>query len=323
MSGLSSLPADLAALMAGAGVAGPRLRLAAPDIAPWLAGNVLPGVWSFDSGVAGPHLVLMAVVHGNEIAGAIVLDRLLRHEIRPLAGRLTLAFGNLDAFCRFDADDPTASRFLEEDLNRVWGLDMLEGSRRSAELRRARALRPVLDTADVVLDLHSMLWPSDPLWLVGGDTAATRLALSLGAPPLVVSDAGHEAGRRLIDYRRDAAWRGVLLEAGWHWEPETVTRMEEAARCLMGLLGLLPAPVTAAGVPRFARVTRTVTARGDFAFVRPWRGGEVVVERNSLIALDSEEEIRTPHADCLLVMPSLLTLPGNTAVRLARFEPPP
>jgi len=41
--------------------------------------------------------------------------------------------------------------------------------------------------------------------------------------------------------------------------------------------------------------------------------------RNTLIALDGEDEIRTPHDDCLLVMPSLRAMPGETAVRLARF----
>jgi hypothetical protein len=67
-------------------------------------------------------------------------------------------------------------------------------------------------------------------------------------------------------------------------------------------------------------VTRTVTARSaGFTFLRPFRGGHVVPARNTLIALDGEEEVRTPHDDCLLVMPSLRTMPGQTAVRLARF----
>ena len=56
-----------------------------------------------------------------------------------------------------------------------------------------------------------------------------------------------------------------------------------------------------------------------FAFLRPFRGGQVVPEHGTLIALDGETEIRTPHDDCLLVMPSLRTAPGHTAVRLARF----
>jgi hypothetical protein len=70
-------------------------------------------------------------------------------------------------------------------------------------------------------------------------------------------------------------------------------------------------------------VTRTVTAHTPgFTFMRSFRGGEVVPRRNTLIALDGETEIRTPHDDCLLVMPSLRTTPGHTAVRLARFVEP-
>ncbi len=35
--------------------------------------------------------------------------------------------------------------------------------------------------------------------------------------------------------------------------------------------------------------------------------------------MDGAAEIRTPHDDCLLVMPSLRPSRGHTAVRLARF----
>lgn len=64
----------------------------------------------------------------------------------------------------------------------------------------------------------------------------------------------------------------------------------------------------------------TVTAAtAGFAFVQPYRGGEVIALRNTLIAMDGAAEIRTPHDDCLLVMPSLRPSRGHTAVRLARF----
>ena len=58
-------------------------------------------------------------------------------------------------------------------------------------------------------------------------------------------------------------------------------------------------------MPRRAEVTHTVTVRSrSFAFLREFRGGEVIPARNTLIALDGEVEIRTPHDDCLLVMPT-------------------
>jgi hypothetical protein len=67
----------------------------------------------------------------------------------------------------------------------------------------------------------------------------------------------------------------------------------------------------------------TVTAAtAGFAFVQEFRGGDVVPRRDTLIGIDGAVEIRTPHDDCLLVMPSLRPSRGHTAVRLARFVTP-
>ncbi|EFH13033.1 succinylglutamate desuccinylase/aspartoacylase domain-containing protein, partial [Teichococcus cervicalis] len=213
------------------------VELPVPDLRDLLAGNTLPGVWSFAAEAPGPHVALCALIHGNEIAGALLLARWLREGLRPARGRLTLIFANLAAFSRFDPADPTLSRFVDEDLNRVWCDRVLDGPRRSTELDRARALRPLIGTVDVLLDLHSMLWPSDPLILAGAP-AGQALARRLGQPPLVVADGqGHASGRRLIDHSRftdPAAPRPALLvEAGQHWERRTLAVMEAAATALL------------------------------------------------------------------------------------------
>jgi hypothetical protein len=112
----------------------------------------------------------------------------------------------------------------------------------------------------------------------------------------------------------------VLLEAGWHWEAETVERMADVTRRMLALTGVVPGPVVPVTPCRLARVTETITARtGDFSFTQPWRGGVVIPARGTLIARDGDADIRTPHPDCMLVMPNLLPLPGQTAVRLARL----
>lgn len=304
------------------------VRLPQPDLGPWRAGNTgLDGAWSFPAAEPGPHLMVTALVHGNEIAGGLLLTRWLRDRIRPRRGRLSLVFANLAAFDRFDPADPTASRFVDEDLNRVWGEDQLGAARRSTELLRARALLPLIRRADVLLDLHSMLWPSDPLFIAGPGAEARALGAAIGTPGLVVCDEGHAAGMRLIDHATfQAGARALLLEAGPHWDPATLAQMEDSAARLLRRLGMAAEdaalPPELPGPPgRIARVTRTVTAQtADFAFLRSYRGGEVIPRRNTLIALDGEQELRTPHDDCLLVMPSPRAMRGHTAVRLARFE---
>jgi predicted deacylase len=306
------------------------VQLRAPNLSPWREGNTgVPGFISYTASEPGPHVALVALTHGNELAGAIVLDLLLRAGVRPARGRLTLGFANLDAFARFDPEQPTASRFLDEDLNRLWDAAVLDGGRSSFEIERARRMRPLIDTVDVLLDLHSMLWPSEPLVLSGPTEKGRRLALALGHPPLVVADHGHVSGRRLIDYGRFAdpasPQAAVLVEAGQHWEQATVDMTLASVAGLLHHLGmvhnhpLMPRPNTSAA-RRFAEVTQAVTAvTANFAFLRPFRGGEVIPRRNTLIGLDGSAEIRTPHDDCLLVMPSLRPSRGHTAVRLARF----
>jgi predicted deacylase len=297
--------------------------LVAPDISPWLQGNTgVRGFTTIDSGRPGPHVAAVALIHGNELAGSIVLDALLREGVVIERGRLTLGFANLEAFARFDPAQPTTSRFVDEDMNRLWHPTVLDGTRHSAELDRARAMRPLIDTVDVLLDLHSMLWPSDPLTLSGPSARGRDLAVAIGHPDLVVADPGHVSGPRLIDY---AVFTGpgsaaaALVEAGQHWEPATVVTTRAAMDGLLRCTGLRPGP-RPSPAKRVAEVTTTVTAATSaFAFVRPFRGGEVIARRNTLIALDGTAEIRTPHDDCMLVMPSLRPSRGHTAVRLARF----
>src|SRR6185437_5576027 len=200
-----------------------EVRLAAPDIADWIDGNTgIPGFTTRASRRPGPHVAILALAHGNEIAGAIALDRLLRDGLTPARGKLTFGFVNLAAYERFDPRQPTLSRFVDEDINRVWDAAVLDGPRHSIELDRARAIRPLIDTVDVLLDLHSMLWPSDPLILSGATAKGRALAAGIGTPALVVADKGHASGRRLIDYARfaSAETSGVanLVEAGQHWQ---------------------------------------------------------------------------------------------------------
>ncbi|HWT07729.1 MAG TPA: peptidase M14, partial [Roseomonas sp.] len=66
------------------------VNIPVPDLRRWLPGNAgIPGVWSFVAERPGPHVAITAIVHGNEIAGAVVLDRWLREGIRPARGRLS------------------------------------------------------------------------------------------------------------------------------------------------------------------------------------------------------------------------------------------
>ena len=310
------------------------VELTAPDIEPYRAGNTgIPYVTTLEAKEPGPHVVVTALTHGNEICGAITLDRLFRADIRPRRGRLTLAFNNVAAYREFDPRYPIASRYVDEDFNRLWHPATLDGPRQSTELARARRLRPIIDSADLLLDLHSMQYATAPLMLAGLLGRSRELALRVGIPELIMCDAGHAAGPRMRDYGGfgdpAATKTALLIECGQHWERRSAeVSTDVTLRFLIATGSAQPEDLAALAGPdfdahprqRIIEVTEAVTITGDrFDFAGDYRGLEVLGEKGSLIGRDGEREVRTPYDNCVLIMPSRRLVKGQTAVRLGRY----
>jgi predicted deacylase len=314
--------------------AGYTIELQAPDITPYRRGNTgIDYVHLLDSGRPGPKVMVQALTHGNEICGAIALDWLFRAGFQPVCGQLTLAFGNVAAYARYDPADPFTSRCVDEDFNRVWSDAELQGPRVSVELRRARELRPFVDAADLLLDIHSMSGPCRPLMVCGTIDKNAAYARELGMPGDLLIDTGHPAGLRMVErggFGDPASPRkALLIECGQHWEKAAA---DVAVDCLVRFLGLtsladaawvqahasLPLP----SVQRLVRVTEAVVARSSaFRFLVPPVGFGVVEKAGTPIAQDGDQVWVAPCDQTVLVMPGLRNLKaGGTAVRLGRFE---
>ncbi len=316
----------------------PRIELQAPDINPWREGNTgVPWVHQVAAANPGPQVMVQALTHGNEICGAIALHWLLgeiaANRWQPACGSLTLAFGNVQAYARFDPANPFPSRYVDEDYNRVWADDQLLGSRDSAELRRARELRPFVDAADYLLDIHSMSEPCAPLMVCGTVDKNAQFAKALGMPEVLLLDTGHAAGLRMVErggYGDPASpKRALLIECGQHWERAAADVAHDSLVRFLGLVGLAsadwvarhsrqPLPVQ----QRLVRVTEAVVARSsEFRFLLPTTGLGVVQKAGTPLAQDGDHVWHTPYDDTVLVMPGTHNLkPGGTAVRLGRFE---
>ena len=302
--------------------------VSAPNIGRFRRGNAGPSFYlTRDSGRAGPHVLINALVHGNELCGVHAVAALIDAGVRPKQGRLTLGFANVAAYRRFDPANPSASRYVDEDLNRVWDPAALDGPGRSSELSRARELRLLIDDVDLLLDIHSMQHASPPLLLAGSLQKGRRLAEQVGYPAIIVCDDGHKAGRRLRDYggfgRSHSAKNALLVECGQHWAQSSVAvAMETCARFLTRLDIVEPAAMAPflpplGSEPQVIQVTHAVTvATPDFRFVHPFQGLEVISRAGDPIAVDGDRPIVAPYDDCILVMPSRRLIPGLTAVRL-------
>ena len=311
--------------------------LPCPDISMWRQGNTgTEGVWHFDSGKPGRHVLISALIHGNELCGAWALKGLLEAGIRPVAGKLTLMFANLAAFERFDPANHDASRFVDEDMNRQW-MDERIAEPRTLERQRVAALAPWVRQADWVLDLHSMHEPGAPLLLTGIQPRNLELARQLANPVHIVVDAGHKDGVRMRDYGRfglpDAQapdTRSLLIECGFHGDLASRDVARDMCARFLAISGAVPEQTLHTTLPDWKladapqqwalEVTGPVVARSEkFRFTEPFTGLECIAKAGTVIGDNDGEAVTTPYDDCVLVMPSVRQArAGVTVVRFAR-----
>lgn len=100
-------------------------------------------------GGAGRHLVIGSMIHGDEVGSLPAVVRVMQELADGTLthkGRVTFFVGNPEAGLQ-------NARFLESDLNRVF----VDEPPDTHEGRRARELKPILDAADVFIDLHQTI----------------------------------------------------------------------------------------------------------------------------------------------------------------------
>lgn len=205
-----------------------------------------------DGGEHELHVVIGAVVHGDEVGSlpaVVPLVEALAEGSRTFGGRLTIFLGNPEA----SLED---RRFLEADLNRVFVDDPGD----THEGRRSAALRPLLDQADVFLDLHQTILATDrPFYIfpfgvegwhwaraiAGASSWVTRAPTASFSPGTCCAD----------EYVRLRGRPGLTLELGE--KGFTDEARERATTALDRLLALADA------------VGRGQTTLGDAAEARP------------------------------------------------------
>jgi predicted deacylase len=303
----------------------PPLEVLPRDLSAYRAGNVgVDYVHRFESGRPGPHVLVNALTHGNELCGMVAATHLLDTGVRPRIGTLTVSFANVAAYESFDAANPFESRQLVHNLNRVWSPDWLEGEDDSPELRRARELRPIAHAADHVLDLHSTAQDVVPFWVYPAFDRNAAVALAVGRPSVhLVMPRGLGSGVPLIEHgrhgdRHSDAGAALVAECGQHFLQATSDLAIEVTLDFLGHFGLIErAPLSPKPAQRRFELLETCMVRTpEFRFVRPLQGFETF-EAGELVATDGEHEIRAPE-HCAVLMPARVPIVGREAVYLAR-----
>jgi hypothetical protein len=119
----------------------------------------------------------------------------------------------------------------------------------------------------------------------------------------------------------------LLVECGQHWEAAAPRVARQSLLRFVDHFGMLDHSLAERHIDRdkpppqrVVEVTSTVTIVSDaFRFTQPVHGLQVIRRAATVYAMDGDTEIRTPHDDCVLIMPTRKPKRGETAVRLGRF----
>lgn len=309
------------------------LREAAP------LGRVLGHVHGVE---AGPLLLVVAGIHGNEPAGVLAVRRLLARLERdrtPLCGDFVALAGNLGALHQ-------GARYLERDLNRGWTPDRLAALTGAAGIPEPAAgappypgatpqVRPPRGPEDAeqhglhaaieaacaaargpvhFLDLHTTSAQGIPFALVHNLPRQRDFALRFPLP--VIMGLLEIVDSTMLEYMRERGCVTLGIEAGQNEARASIDHHEAALWIALAAAGLvrrgdLPdlrrhrALLARArgALPHVTEVEhRHVIAPGDGFRMEPGFANIQRVYAGELLARDRHGEIRAPR-DCVLLLP--------------------
>ncbi len=258
----------------------------------------------------GPTLVVLGGIHGNEPAGMLAAERVLRALAGvpgAVRGEVVFLAGNLTALRH-------KARFIDEDLNRRWTPEKVAairdapGTRPHVEREEQRELLAAL--AGIVegrrdlyfVDLHTTSAPGPPFVTVGDTLRNRRFAGSLPIPLILGLE--EQVDGALVEFLNNRGVVAMGVEGGQHLAAESVDNLEAAVWLALVAAGVcdpaagLPVELesqrerlrrASRGFPRVVEVRRRHPVRpGDgfrmgagFANFRPIRRGQVLASSHA------------------------------------------
>ena len=255
-----------------------------------------------------PHVGVVGAVHGNEPCGLRAIER-LRAEL--VGGELSLRDGTLFLI----HGNPRASEEQKRhtaggaDLNRFFDyrfVDEMATDTWLYEHHRAFALKPLLESLDSVLDLHSTTAPSPPFAIASPvpESQAMAEALGVGYVTLGWDRPGLLGDKVLISTTTRRGLPAVSVECGQHDDPRSAAVAYLCARRMLAYLGLLD-PI-ADQAPRISKrlMLQAAVKRPSptFRFARPLRSMERL-EKGERIGSD-ENLVLSANGPCWVIMPN-------------------
>lgn len=271
---------------------------------------------------AGPTLIVIASLHGNEPAGVHACRRVFARVTEsslPMRGELVMLAGNVGALRE-------GRRYRDKDLNRVWSdtsvaaLRARDESSDDAEDREQRELLAAIDEAltrargpAFLVDLHTTSAAGHPFVLFGDTIPQRDFAITLPLPILLGLE--EQVDGVLSEHMTKRGLVTLAVEGGQHDAPASIEHLADVIWITLSSAGLLARdenPHLDTSLARLDRARGTVPhvlevssrhaiREGDVFRMAPGFANLAPVSRGTLLATHDDREVRAPHDGWLML----------------------
>lgn len=274
------------------------------------------------SKIAGPKLLVLGAIHGNEPAGTIASNKVISQFNN---GNLKLLKGSIEFIpvCNPAAEEKDV-RFIEHNLNRV--LNRHDNSD-NIEKNYANQICDHIDNADYILDIHSTHLKGDLPTVfndfVTEETSAWANSLNIGTvitswrDMLNNSDAPSDFSDTVC-YANKQGKKALLIEAGYHYEPTAEKLAYQSIIKTLEFLGMIEKTNETNVQNDVAHMYKVVLKTQESgSFVKQWNHMDEISINDDIAVLDNGTVYKAEF-DGYVVIPFPDAKPGEEWFYLAK-----
>jgi len=263
-----------------------------------------PYVKYYKSENPGPVVVLMGGTHGDEVCGIEGIKFFMEFfETNPIQkGELYLIINNYKAA-------ELNRRGVDHDINRLFLEELNDNIKGSFEHRRTEELKPILEKADYLLDLHSTSNPSTSFSVALNKTPAHSEILNCLPVEFPSYGWGNKIPGTTMAWVDTHGGVGVAIEAGWLADPKTTKITIDCSKAFLDHLGVFS--FTNYTKPSFKQYLQVldnylVNDAQSFEYTQEFDNFDRI-KPGQLIAIDSKGEYRAgEQEDLVMIFPTVL-----------------
>ena len=258
---------------------------------------LIEGMYTVVGKYPGKTLTVLGGVHGNEICGVKALDRaismVLNRTLIIERGIVHFAYGNPHAIA-------AGKRQTEMNLNRAFKPleSFTQQELGSYERCRAMELKPVIESSEALLDIHSTANPqSTPFVLC--EPRSFHIARELPFP--IISHGWDENEPGGTDYYMNKCGGfGICVECGNHHDPLASERALDSMLIFLTLMGAIDRVLpNVTSIPRVVRVYYLHLTKNSFRRARYFADFEKT-DYQEIIGFDGDRECIVPAGHLVL-----------------------